>query len=143
MSVAIYPLERRRDPIMSYATCTRVAMRTTARPVEANRALQGALHAAWAVLPAAKGDVESDGKVEGLVLDNAHDALTRFYRIDEASAFDLWYTKRGKGAILVLYFEAQRGRPPIWLAMDSARAVTRDPAKLPKGAFAAMDRATD
>ena len=141
-SFAVYRLEKRRDSLVSFATRMRVGMRTEARPRDSNAALVKALRAAWAVLPAAKGDVESDGKVEGRVLDNAHEALTAFYRPDEACAFDLWYTKRGKGAILVLYFEAHRGKPPIWLAMDAGHATTHDAAKLPKGAFAAMDRAT-
>jgi hypothetical protein len=142
-SLAVYRLEKRRDSMVSFATRMRVALRTEARPHDANTALLKALHAAWAVLPAAKGDVDSDGKVEGRVLDNAHEALTAFYRPDEACAFDLWYTKRGKGAILVLYFEAHRGKPPIWLAMDAAHATTHDASKLPKGAFKAMERATE
>ncbi len=143
MSFAVYRLERRRDPIVSYATRTRVGLRTVARPHEADRALTAALRSAWGVLPAAKGDVDSDGKVEGRVLDAAHDGLSGFFRPDEANAFDLWYTRRGKTAILVVYFEARRGHRPIWLAMDHAHAVTHDAAKLPRGAFAAMEKATE
>ena len=142
MSFALYRLEKRRDSIVSYATRMRVDLRTVAKPHDADKALAAALRVAWAALPAAKGDVDTDGKVEGHVLDVAHDALTGFYRPDEASAFDLWYTKKGKGAILVIYFEARRNHRPIWVAMDQTKTVTHDASKLPKGAFAAMERAT-
>jgi hypothetical protein len=143
MSAALYRLEKRRDSLVSYATRMRVDLRTVAKPHDADKALGAALRVAWAALPAAKGDVDSDGKVEGHVLDVAHEALTGFYRPDEACAFDLWYTKKGKGAILVVYFEARRGHRPIWVAMDQTRTVTHDASRLPKGAFAAMERATE
>lgn len=142
ISFAVIRLERRRDPIVSYATRTRVGLRTVAKPHDADKALITALRAAWAALLTAKGDVDSDGKVEGHVLDVAHEALTGFYRPDEACAFDLWYTKKGTGAMLVVYFEARRGHRPIWVAMDQSHVVTHDATKLPKGAFAAMERAT-
>jgi hypothetical protein len=142
MSFAVYRLERRRDSLVSYATRTRVDLRTVAKPHDADKALAAALGAAWAALPASKEDLDTDGKIEGHVLDVAHEALTGFYRPDEACAFDLWYTKKGKGAIMVVYFEGRRGHRPIWLAMDQTRTITHEATKLPKGAFAAMDRAT-
>jgi hypothetical protein len=44
---------------------------------------------------------------------------------------------------MVLYFEARRGHPPIWLAMDRRRNTTHDSAALPAGAFVAMKHAAE
>ena len=142
VSVAVWRLELRRDPIVSFATRIRVTLRTAAKPVAAQQAEERALRAAWKVLPKEKGDVESDGKIEGDVLDAAHDALGPFYKNDEAHAFDLWYTRSGKTAILVVYFEARPGHAPIFLGMYGTGAVVRDPKYLPRNALAAMWKAT-
>jgi hypothetical protein len=56
---AIARLERRRDPIVSYATRARVRLRTTARPDAANTAQASALREAWKALPGDKGDFEA------------------------------------------------------------------------------------
>jgi hypothetical protein len=68
--------------------------------------------------------------------------MTKFYKSDEANAFDLWRTKAGKRAVLVVYFEAWKGRDPVWLALEDGKTITHDPKQLPKGAFDAMWRAT-
>jgi len=141
-SLAIARLERRRDPVVSYATRSRVRERTAAKPKAAEAAQVAALHAAWKALPKDKQDVDHDGKVEADVLDAAHEALMPFYRNDEANAFDLWYTRNAKTWLVVLYFEARGKNDPIWLAMSSAGAVTHDAKQLPKGAFNAMYRLT-
>jgi hypothetical protein len=154
--VAVVRIERRRDPIVSYATRMRVNMRTAARPREAAQAQVVALRAAWKALPKDDGtsealprrglhqdeDIDSDGKIEGSVLDSAHEALHTFYKDDEAQAFDLWYTRKGKSATMVVYFEARRKHDPIWLAMSQTGATTHNDKQLPKGAFSAMWRAT-
>jgi hypothetical protein len=142
ITVAVVRLERRRDPIVSFATRIRVGKRTAAKPQAALQAQQHALWAAWKLLPKEKDDVEHDGKVEGGALDAAHSALAAFYRSDEAHAFDLWYAKQGKSAVLVLYFEARRNNDPIWLAMSPNGAVSHDARALPRGAFNAMWKAT-
>jgi hypothetical protein len=141
MGFATARVERRRDPIVSYATRTRVRLRSAAAPTAAQAAQVKALHAAWKALPGQQDDVDSDGKVEGEPLSIARDALVGFYKNDEAHAFDLWYTKRNRHGILVLYFEARRGNQPIWLAMSERGHVTDDVAKLPQGAFLAMRHA--
>lgn len=141
-SLAIARLERRRDPVVSFATRQRVRMRTAAKARGAQAAQIAALHAAWGTLPKEKKDVDHDGKVEADVLDAAHEALMPFYRNDEANAFDLWYTHNAKTWLVVLYFEARGKNDPIWLAMSSAGAVTHDPKALPRGAFDAMYRLT-
>jgi hypothetical protein len=141
-SLAIARLERRRDPVVSFATRSRVRMRTAAKPKAAETAQVAALHAAWKALPKDKQDVDHDGKVEAHVLDAAHEALMPFYKNDEANAFDLWYTRNAKTWLVILYFEARGENDPIWLAMSSAGAVTHDAKQLPKGAFNAMYRLT-
>jgi hypothetical protein len=134
-------LERRRDPIVSFATRIRVRLRTERRPDAAASAQAKALGAAWRALPAAVDDVGRDGKVEDLPLVAAHQNLMSFYKSDEAQAFDLWYSNQGAHPILVLYFEAHRGPAPIGLALDQNGATSTDESQLPPGAFKAMRRA--
>src|SRR5262249_6604320 len=62
MGAALVRIEARRDPVVSYATRTRVRLRTAARPTQANDTLTKGLRAAWAALPSNKGDVDTDGK---------------------------------------------------------------------------------
>jgi hypothetical protein len=140
--VAFYRIEHRRDPIVSYATRMRVNMRTNAKPHAAAQAQTLALRAAWKVLPKEREDVESDGKVEGAVLEAAHEALATFYKKDEAQSFDLWYKRQGKSATMVVYFEARRKHDPIWLAMGPGGGATHDVKALPPRAFQAMMKAT-
>jgi hypothetical protein len=134
-------LERRRDPIVSYATRTRVRLRTDARPALAAQAQSHALEAAWHTLPNQRDDIDSDGKVEDAPLAIARDRLTGFYKYDEAHAFDLWYSKQGRHSMLVLYFEARGGHAPIWTAIDETGRITEDAGRLPPGAFKAMRHA--
>lgn len=142
VTVAVVRLEGRRDPVVSYATRMRVRLRTAAKPKAAESAQAAALRAAWKALPREKQDVDHDGKVEGSVLDAAHASLAAFYKLDEANAFDLWSTRSGKSAIVILYFEARGKNDPIWLAESGTGAVTHDVKQLPKGAFVAMYRLT-
>jgi len=142
VSFAVARLERRRDPVVSYATRQRVDLRTQARSKDAQAAQVEGLRAAWKALPKDKVDVDHDGKVEGDALSAAQDALQGFYKNDEAHAFDLWYVHKGKVNIVVIYFEARGKKDPIWLAMTSTGAVTHDPKQLPSGAFNAMWKLT-
>ena len=142
VSLAVIRIERKRDPVVSYATRQRVDQRTHAKPRDAENAQIAALRAGWKVLPKDKTDVDHDGKVEGDVLAATQDALVGFYKNDEAHAFDLWSTRHGKKALLVLYFEARGKNEPIWLAMDGFGNAVHDPKQLPPGAFNAMWRMT-
>ena len=139
---AIYRLERRRDPIVSFETRERLSMRTSANLEASRQAMLAALRAAWKVLPQERDDVEEDGKVQGEVLVAAHEALGGFYKRDEAFAFDLWLSRTKRHKLLVVYFEARRGRPPIFLALDRKGRETSDPDEMPEGALAAMKQAT-
>lgn len=141
VAAAVVRLERRRDPVVSYATRTRVQLRSAANAAAAKTALTTGLREAWKVLPSARSDIDSDGKVEGLPLDKAHEGLVGFYKNDEAHAFDLWYTRRPAGSLMILYFPARRGQPPFWLAMDRKGNTLENEGELPSNAFAAMKQA--
>ncbi|HKP64604.1 MAG TPA: hypothetical protein VJV78_48040 [Polyangiales bacterium] len=131
-------LERRRDPIVSYATRVRVRLRSEAAPAAAVEAQRAALNAAWPLVVHGAEDIDRDGKVMGEPLSAAHEALDRFYKFDEAAAFDLWYSNK----LLVVYFESHRGHAPIWLARDDSGAITADEKRLPPDAFRAMRHAS-
>ncbi len=141
--LAIERIERSRDPVVSLATRERVRLRTKVNGREATKAQSLALIAAWRALPKEKGDVDSDGKVEGVPLAAARAALGGFYKNDETFSFDLWREVRGQQQTLVLYFEARQSSPPIWLGMDGKGIVFHDSKRLPKGAFPAMKVAAD
>lgn len=142
VTCAVVRLEGLRDPVVSFATRMRVRLRTAAKPRAAEAAQIAALRAAWKAIPKEKQDVDHDGKVEGNVLEVTHESLASFYKSDEAHAFDLWSTRSGKNAIVILYFEARGKNDPIWLALSGSGAVTHDARQLPKGAFDAMYRLT-
>jgi hypothetical protein len=143
VGTATWLLHRPRDPVVSFVTRERVRLRTRARATQASDAQYRALVDAWALLPKDKSDVDSDGKVLGAPLEKARETLTRFYKTDEAYAFDLWLTRRRRTAVLVVYFEARSGKPPIWLAVDETGARIHDAKRLPRGAFVAMKHAAD
>jgi hypothetical protein len=140
-TAATLRLAHRRDPIVSYATRERVRLRTAADTDRSREAQLAALRMGWAHWREFPQAVEGDGKVEGEPLDAAHEELRTFYKRDEAYAFDLWASPRNDPKLLVLYFEARRGRAPIWIAMKRGGEMVRDPKQLPKGAFVAMLRA--
>ena len=143
-AVAVWSLERRRDPIVSYATRERVRMRTGKKPKAAHDAQLSSLRESWKKLAHERDDVDRDGKVEGEALDLAHHTLESFYKEDEAFAFDLWLSRTKGKQLLVLYFEA-RGptKPPIFLALDDKGHEVKDFKSLPKGALSAMKQAAD
>jgi hypothetical protein len=143
VSCAIVMLERTRDPVVSFATRTRVRERTAAKPPASVRARVQALSQAWKALPREKDDVDRDGKVEGLPLEKAREALGAFYKNDETYAFDLWCKRKGKSGIMVVYADGRGGHKPIWLAMDQSFSPIYDPKLLPPGAFLAMQHAAD
>ncbi|HEY2365411.1 MAG TPA: hypothetical protein VGH87_03455 [Polyangiaceae bacterium] len=156
VALAIFAVEKRRDPVVSWAARERVLLRTKANKPKARAATISAAKAAWAVIPKHKDDVDrqgrsppaidSDGKVEGEPLEAARAALKKFYKPDEAQAFDGWvsHAKKGNPGILVLYVESRgKKRPPIFIALDRSGKEVRDPKKLPKGALDGMKLAAD
>lgn len=141
-ALSIARVARRRDPVVSYGARERVTLRAAVNPERAHRVLLAGVRAAWGTKDEVPG-VQDDGKVEGDPLQRAQDALEGYYKHDEAHAFDLWASPGGGPQVLVLYFEARRGRPPIWAAMraDASEIVSTD--ELPAGALRAMRRAAD
>jgi len=145
VALAIFALERRRDPVVSWAARERLILRTKADKPHARAAQIAAAKAAWAVIPKQTDDVDRDGKLVGDAIDHAHDALKKFYKTDEAQAFDGWvsHAKKGTAGVLVLYVEARGKKPAMFVALDRAGHETKDVKKLPKGALDAMKLAAD
>lgn len=141
-AAAIAYIYQKRDPVISFMTRERVGLRTAAAPRKAHRVMLQAARAGWRETVTRK-QVEGDGKVEGVPLDKARTALGAFYKPDEASAFALWASPRKNPRILVMYFEAEKGKRPIWVAIGSDGSEIRSPSNLPPGAFNAMRRAAD
>ncbi len=141
VGIAAVPLLRRHDPIVSLETRARVHLRTARAAGRAKDVLLDALRAAWKSQEGTPSRVAGDGKMEGVPLAAARTALQRYYREDEAAAFDLWASPRKSPKLMVLYIEGRRGRDPIWVGLRDDGEVVRDPRVLPKGAFAAMRHA--
>lgn len=141
-TAAVAQVLHRRDPIVSYAACERVKLRTKANKRQAHHALVAAVRTARKSLQQAR-EVEGDGKVLGEPLEAARAELRKYYKTDEALAFDLWATPRTRPRALVLYFEARRSQRPIWIAVDGYGVEIRSPDRLPRGAFSAMRAASD
>jgi hypothetical protein len=96
----------------------------------------------WKALVQLPG-LDGDGKVEGVPLDRARARLAQFYKSDEALAFDLWGAPRRHPRILVLYFEARKRKPAIWVAIDGYGEEIKKIGDLPAGANLAMRKAAD
>ena len=146
VAVAIFAIEKRRDPVVSWAARERVLLRTKADKAHARVATIAAAKAAWAAIPKHTGDIDADGKVEGEPLEAARTALKKFYKADEAQAFDGWvsHSQKGNSGVLVLYVESRgKKKPPIFIALDRSGKEVRDPKKLPKGALDGMKLAAD
>jgi hypothetical protein len=139
---ALAIVARHRDPVVSLATRDRVRLRTKAVPVAAHAALVAAAKAA-STEAMHEGGLEGDGKIEGQALERAREKLETFYKHDEAYAFDLWGTPRRKPRLVVLYFEAQKKNPPIWVAIKNDGTEIDRIAELPAGATRAMKKAAD
>jgi hypothetical protein len=140
--IVLGQVSNRRDPIVSYFTRERVRLRTKVEATKAHRTLVTAARAAWRETVKIKG-LDGDGKVEGVPLDRARETLQKFYKLDEAFAFDLWASPRRRPRILVLYFEARRKKPAIWVAIGGDGSEIKKPLDLPQGAFRAMRKAED
>ncbi len=141
-AIAVWRLALRRDPVVSYSTRDRVRLRTKAVPRSAHKAMMAATRIAWHQL-VKMHDLDGDGKVEGVPLELARTRLSKFFKSDEAAAFDLWGAPRRHPRILVLYFEARPRKPPIWVAIGGDGRELKKLADLPRGATIAMRKAND
>jgi hypothetical protein len=139
---ALFYLQTRRDSIVSYSTRERVIARTQHSRQQAQRTLLAAAWAARRQLVLTPG-VEGDGKVTGLPLERARAALQKFYRRDEATAFDVWARPRDYPKVLVIYVERSSSKSALWLAIDERGRQIVERSRLPRGLFASLHAASD
>ncbi|HSO39467.1 MAG TPA: hypothetical protein VLT33_43365 [Labilithrix sp.] len=137
--VAITRLAMRHRTFPSLETRQRVIKRTLARIKVAEAVGDDALRAAWKARRVAGYERESDGTVEGPPLVVARATLERFYRPDEAAAFELWTTAKGdKAPMLILYAEGPRRGKPVFRAMRADGTVVTRAKELPRAALKVM-----
>jgi hypothetical protein len=137
-TIAIVRLERRRAPVISFATRERVFLRTRADPRRAHEVQVAAVRASFARSHVAGGTVSRDGSVQGAPLDAAHEVLEQFYKRDEALSFELWASASANPELVVLHFPARRKREPLWIGLRNGGEEVSDFRTLPRGALAAM-----
>jgi hypothetical protein len=142
-TLAIVRLERRRNPVISFATRERVFLRTRADPQRAREVQAAAVHASLARSQVEAGTASKDGSIQGAPLDAAHEALERFYKRDEACSFELWASAPANPELVVLHFPARRKREPLWIALTNEGEEVRDFRKLPREALIAMRHAAE
>ncbi len=135
--VVLYSTLHRRQPLVSYATRTRVGLRTRVASARAHAALLAAAREARP-LTAKLRRGDRAGAIAGAALDRAHAVLERFYHSDEAYAFGLWGSPRRDPSVLVIYFPARRRDAPIWAAIRANGSEILDASVLPPGAQHAM-----
>jgi hypothetical protein len=140
-SYSVVRVAQRRDPVVSYSTRYRVRERTEKHLERAHAAQLAGLRQAWNELHQHPDAIDGDGKVLGHPLELAHEELERYYKRDEAFAFDLWAVPRKQPHILILYFEGRRKQEPIWVALRDNVELSQV-SQLPTNAFTAMRRAT-
>ncbi|CAN5924029.1 hypothetical protein BH11MYX4_BH11MYX4_27010 [soil metagenome] len=137
--VAITLLAMRHRTFPSLETRQRVSKRTLARIKVAEAVGDDALRAAWKARRVAGYERESDGTVDGPPLVVARATLERFYRPDEAAAFELWTTAKGdKAPMLILYAEGPRRGKPVFRAMRADGTVVTRAKDLPRAALKVM-----
>lgn len=136
---AVTVLARRHRTFPSLETRERVNKRTRARAKQAEATIDDALRAAWKARRVSGYERESDGTMDGAPLVVARAHLERFYRPDEAAAFELWTTaKNDKAPIMVLYAEGPRHGTPVFRAMRADGTVVTRTKDLPKPALKVM-----
>lgn len=136
---AVTVLARRHRTFPSLETRERVNKRTRARLKQAEATADDALRAAWKARRVSGYERESDGTMDGAPLVVARAHLERFYRPDEAAAFELWTTaKNDKSPIMVLYAEGPRHGTPVFRAMRADGSVVTRTKELPKAALKVM-----
>jgi hypothetical protein len=131
----------------SLETRYRVGHRSLVNKQQAEHTMTAALQVAWKKRREGAWGREDDGLLTGPALDAARKALERFYRGDEAGAFELWTSARSdRLQIIVLYAEGPKrgGRgKPVFLAMRADGTVVRRMADVPKEARRMMRTVDD
>ncbi len=114
---AVYGLERRRAPVVSWVTTQRVAMRSLADPPAARAVQLEALRAVLANRSELAASTDKRGWVEDDALERADDVLAQLYKPDEAYAFTLHAVPADAPQALVLQCHLGFGRPSLWRAI--------------------------
>jgi hypothetical protein len=126
----------------SLETRQRIVQRAAVDQVSSRVALQKALQRAWQIRRAAARDQwerETDGTVLGAPLDDARLELQKFYRSDEASAFELWTTARKeRPALMIMFAEGRKRGQPVWLGMRPDGTIVDKLVDVPRNAKLAM-----
>ena len=136
-AITVMALRHRTFP--SLETRQRVSKRTAARLKLAEAVGDEALRAAWKARRVAGYERDRDGTMDGAPLDVAREKLQKFYRPDEAAAFELWTTAKGdKSPMMVLYAEGPRRGRPVFRAMRPDGTVITRAKELPKAALKVM-----
>jgi hypothetical protein len=132
-TVAIVLASKRRLGVVSYPTRARTMMRTQTDRVAAGRAMLGAARVGRREIVANASDVDKDGLVLGAPLVRARAVLEeRFYRDDEAAAFDLWADRARDPNLVVIFLHPEKKGIALWLAVDRDGSAISEAAKLPK-----------
>jgi hypothetical protein len=130
VGLAVARIERRRNPIVSFATRVRVRLRDQAEPTRGYQARAQALSAAAATLPSAACAQERDRALSDAPLEAARAQLSTFYKNDEAHAFELWLSCARGESRLIVFFPSHRGHAPLWLSRTAQGALSSEPSEL-------------
>lgn len=140
--VAVYRLERRRAPVVSWVTTERVLLRTDVDPATARAVQLDALREVWAHPEELARSTDARGWVEDDALDRADQVLEGFYKADEAYAFTLHAVPPEAPEVLLLQCHLRWGRPTIWRALRKDGREVRSKDELPAGVLGLPRRAT-
>lgn len=123
---AVARIERKRNPIVSFATRVRVRLRDQAEPARGQHARAQALEAAARALSAQPCAGDRELALTGEPLEAARSSLAAFYKNDEAHAFELWQGCYRGASRLVVFFPSHRGHAPLWLSRTEDGALSSE-----------------
>ncbi|MFO0592620.1 MAG: hypothetical protein U0441_34065 [Polyangiaceae bacterium] len=115
--LAVYRLERRKSPVVSWVTTERVMRRTEADPKTAHNVQIEALRAVLANPKELAASTDDRGWVEDDSLERADEILEKLYKQDEAYAFTLHAYPPDAPKVLLLQCHLGWGRPALWRAL--------------------------
>lgn len=131
--LALLVVSKRRLGVVSYPTRARTMMRTQADRARAAKTLLSAVRVARSEIVENASDVDKDGLVLGRPLERARAVLEeRFYRSDEAAAFDVWADRAKNPTLVVIFLQPEKKGIALWIAVDRDGSPINDATKLPK-----------
>ncbi len=139
---AVYRVQTRKAPVVSWVTTERVMLRRRKDPDLARNAELAAMREVWSHPEELAASTDRKGWVEDDALARAESTLEAFYRPDEAYAFTLHAVPPGAPEVLVLQCHLGWSRPNVWRALrkDGREVQSRD--ELPPGLLGLQRRAT-